>query len=315
METPASVDTPSDPELSRPDDFADFWAQTLEALEAVSAMPSVTRVGTRHSISHSLVEFNSLEQARIHGYLLRWEDDQPRPLVVYTHGYNSQYDVIDAWAQAGFHVFGFDTRGFGRSQWPSHPRGWLLTGVESPQTSIVRGAVCDYVRAVAVAQALCGDAVQRTLAYGFSFAGAMALMAESVAGCADMVAAGVPSFGWMAGRRRLVQQGSGREINDYIAAHPASERQIMRTLAYFDTASFAAAISKPTLIGVGVHDIIVPAPTVLAISERLRCPHRVMTFPFSHSDHADEQLWLKFEQAWQAMASSGGLVDPAFTPH
>ena len=103
----------------------------------------------------------------------------------------------------------------------------------------------------------------------------MAIMAESVSRTADMVTAGVPSLGWMAGRRKLVRLGSGKEVNDYIAANPSRESAVMHTLAYFDTTSFAAAITKPTLVGVGAGDIVVPAETVTAISDRLRCTHRV----------------------------------------
>jgi cephalosporin-C deacetylase len=301
MKPPSDPDRPADGELARPADFDTFWAETLRALDAVSSDIQCAAVDTRGSITHSRVEFNGLEQARIHGYLLHWDDTRPRPLVVYTHGYNSQYEVLHAWADAGFNVFGFDTRGFGRSVWPRHPDGWILSGVESPHTSIIRGAVCDYVRAIEVAQSLCGKTLSRTLAYGFSFAGAMALMAESVATHSDLVVAGVPSFGWMSGRRRLVRKGSGQEVNDFLRAHPSRAAAVMQTLAYFDTANFAAAIARPTLIGVGLRDIVVPAPTVLAISDRLRCPHRVMTFPHSHSDHEDEKLWLQFELAWQAL--------------
>ncbi|MDJ0739897.1 MAG: acetylxylan esterase [Gammaproteobacteria bacterium] len=294
--------------IARPIDFDTFWRDTLRELARVPAAIGIDDGDSQASITQLVVEFNSLGGQRVHGYLLRWDDPVPRPLVVYTHGYNGRVDVLRPWAEAGFHVLGFDTRGFGRSPCATHPDGWILTGIGAPRSSILRGAVCDYVRAITVARALCAPRVSRTLAYGFSFAGAMAIMAEAVSGTADMVTAGVPSLGWMAGRRHLVRLGSGKEVNDYIAAHPQRESQVMHTLAYFDSANFAAAITKPTLIGVGRKDIVVPAETVQAISDRLQCEHRVMTFPYSHSDHPDERLWLQFEQAWQLMLTQGRLV-------
>lgn len=301
--------------IDRPDDFDSFWRDTLHALAAHPPATLSQIAERRGDIDRLMVAFDSLDAVRIHAYLLRWRDDRPRPLVVYTHGYNGQVDTLWAWAQAGFDVLGFDTRGFGRSILPGRDPGWILTGIESPQTSILRGAVCDYVRALEVGQALT-PLRSRTLAYGFSMAGAMALMAEAVSGRADMVAAGVPSFGWMQGRRRLVRQGSGHEVNGLLRAAPQREAEVMRTLAYFDTANFAALIAKPTLIGVGERDIIVPAPTVRAISNRLRCPHQVMSFPFSHTDRPEEALWQRFEQAWQRMLHSGQpwRDDPAAAP-
>ena len=54
-------------------------------------------------------------------------------------------------------MLGFDVRGFGRSRAavpdPS-PHGWIATGLESPGTNVLRGAVCDYVRAVEVGRLL-----------------------------------------------------------------------------------------------------------------------------------------------------------------
>ncbi|MBW3603613.1 MAG: acetylxylan esterase [Actinobacteria bacterium] len=77
--------------------------------------------------------------------------------MVHAHGYRAQVTPRVEWVRAGCHVLGFDIRGFGRSVdavvSPS-PDGWLLTGARRPETSVLRGAVCDYVRALQVASAL-----------------------------------------------------------------------------------------------------------------------------------------------------------------
>ena len=58
------------------------------------------------------------------------------------------------------------------------PAGWLLTGAHRPETSVLRGAVCDYVRATEVAAAV-GVPTLRAVSHGVSLAGGLALIAEA----------------------------------------------------------------------------------------------------------------------------------------
>jgi Acetyl xylan esterase (AXE1) len=119
-----------------------------------------------------------------------------------------------AWSGSGRAVTcsASNVRGFGRSvdavPYPS-PAGWLLTGVRSPETSVLRGAVCDYVRATEVADAL-GVSTLRAVRHGVSLAGGLALMAEAVAPRADLLALGVPT---RCGEEVLVEDA-------YPSAHP-----------------------------------------------------------------------------------------------
>ena len=308
MSGPTSTTSTDQNNVTKPDDFDQFWKQTISALNNYAKEFDKTLQDKRGDISHYAIDFNSWESTNIHGYCLHWNDAQPRPLLIYTHGYYGQCNIEWQWADLGFNVFGFDTRGFGRSPIPIHKDGWILTGIESPATSILRGAICDYLRATEIARMIAQSSTLRTLYMGHSFGGAMALMAAALNQSADMVVAGVPSFGWMAGRRKLVKVGSGEEINRYIRAHPEQEDSIMHTLSYFDTANYAALIKQPTLIGIGKKDIVVPAETVRSICEQLRCPHVIREFPYSHSNQPEERLWQNFDKEWQQMALTGQLA-------
>ncbi len=310
MDTPYDDDTPAADTLQRPADFDDFWLDTLNTLATI---PFEIQVERSQSLGNGLqldsLCFQSWAACPIRGYLLHQNSAKPRPLVVYTHGYNGQYDIARPWAERGLDVFGFDIRGFGRSKVGGsiHAEGWILTGIESARTSILRGAMCDYYRAVDVARRLLPQP-PRTLFYGYSFGGALALMGAALRQDADCVAAGVPSLGWMAGRRQLVKAGSGKEVNDHLARHPRLIETVMNSLAYFDCANFADRVQAPCLIGVGLRDIVVPAATVRAISDRLRCAKVVREFPVSHSNLKQEQLWRNFETEWINLALNGQLA-------
>jgi cephalosporin-C deacetylase len=311
MHGPTTSDI-SVPPLTRQPDFFPFWRNTLDELATVPQAVWHKDQDADQRLYLSQLEFASAGGARLRGYLHYWRDLRPRPLLVFTHGYNGQIQTVPQWARAGFHVLGFDVRGCGDSR-QAAPKiaadGYILTGIEDQGLSILRGAVCDYIRAAEVGRALLGERLSRVVFYGFSFAGALAMMAQALTGMAEFLVVGVPTFGWMEGRRRLVRRGSGAEVNAYIAAHPEREAEVMRVLSYFDTMNFADRVHCPTLIGLGERDDIVPAATVQAIVDRLRCPYRLRRFPYSHSAHPDEARWAIFEEEWLALALAAGYGD------
>jgi cephalosporin-C deacetylase len=208
----------------------------------------------------------------------------------------------------GVNVLGVEARGYGRSRdaLPS-PSSWgyVLTGIESPEKHVLRGAVCDYMRAVEVGREILDPFISRTVLNGTSFAGGLAVMAESILQVADFLVVAVPSFGWAEGRRLLVEDGSGQEINRYIEAYPEREEDVMCVLSYFDSMNFAAEIRCPTLVGLGIEDNVVPAPTVYAIVNHLSVPRQVVRLPVSHTNLPEEKLWDRFEAYWLRLTVEG----------
>ena len=194
----------------------------------------------------STLTFRSLGGVEITGYSIAGHEEEPRPLIVHSHGYGSRCDVQWKWAEQGFNVVGIDIRGFGRSaaavpvlsRW-----GYVLTGIGSPETSVLRGAVCDYLRAMHIARDLFVGRTLRCVTYGFSFAGGLALMAEALGGASDLLVVGVPTFGWAEGRYFLVKSGSGAEIARYLRERPEDAEDVMLVLRYFDAMNFAGMIS------------------------------------------------------------------------
>ena len=302
------------PPLTRPPDFESFWEKTRAELELVPPNASRESLGSEDSaLEFERLAFDSLGGARVAGYAIRWKDAVPRPLVVHSHGYDGQLDPKWRWARAGVNVFGVQARGYGRSKGalPSaSPWGYVLTGIETPEEHVLRGAVCDYLRAVAVGRELMAPLVSRTVLNGASFAGGLAVMAESILQVADLLVVAVPSFGWAEGRRLFVKEGSGREINRYLEAHPEREEDLMVVLSYFDPMNFAVDVRCPALVGLGAEDNVVPAPTVYAIVNHLGGPHEVMELPVSHTERPEEKLWDRFEAYWLRLAVEG--VPPDF---
>jgi cephalosporin-C deacetylase len=298
------------PALTRPKDFSAFWADTLRQLSREDRSVKIDDSERRSDgLTLQWLRYRSLGGAWIHAYFLSRGDRRAHPLVIHTHGYVGQCEVIWQWAERGLHVFGFDIRGLGRSRnvVSEHlPFGYVLSGIETPHDSVLRGAVCDYVRAQQVAVHCLDFPPQRTIFYGHSFGGALALMAAAVSRAPDLLVTGVPTLGWAEGRRRLVQNGSGMEINRYLERYPEQAGRVMEVLRYFDTMNFADLVSCPLLIGLGLRDATVPAATVYAIINHLSCPHEIREFPVSHSPEDPETaLWSQFEREWIELAVRG----------
>jgi cephalosporin-C deacetylase len=301
------------PPLTRQTDFGAFWEKTGAELGRVE--PGLTREpldSEDPAFGFERLSFGSLGGARVSGYAIFWKDNDPRPLVVHSHGYGGGLDPMWRWARAGVNVVGVEARGYGRSEDALSRRsrwGYVLTGIESPESYVLRGAVCDYMRAVEVGREMLGPSVSRTVLNGTSFAGGLAVMAQGVMQVADLLVVAVPSFGWAEGRRFLVEEGSGNEINHYLKAHPEREEDLMAVLSYFDPMNFAADIRCPTLVGLGLRDGVVPAPTVYAIANHLGGPHEVVRLPVSHTERPEERLWDHFEKYWLRLVVGGVPTD------
>ena len=230
------------PFCTEPSDFDQFWSQTYETLLEIDPQPVLARQNSPvDALTYEQLSFTSLGHVGISGYLLSQNTSEPRPLVVHSHGYNSQYDVMLNWASHGCHVLGIDFRGFGRSERLTLASGsYVMTGIDAPQTSILRGNVADLVQAKRVGRMLLGERISSLTLKGFSFGGAMALMAATLDTSVDLVVAGQPTVGWHSERLRLATAGSGAELRRYLDSNPTEREKVMNTLNYFDTVHFAA---------------------------------------------------------------------------
>lgn len=298
------------PRLTRPEDFYVFWESTWRQLEMLD--PAVQRRpvedATVSGVQLETVSFQSLGHVRITAQLLCWTDDRSRPLVISSHGYGGRCTPRWDWAARGLNVLCVDIRGFGLSV-EALPRpsrwGYVITGIDAPETSVIRLAVCDYMQAVRVARQLLEGRISRLVYEGVSFAGGLALMAQAVTGFADLLAIGVPTFGWAEGRNLFVKSGSGAEISNYLAHRPEQAEDTMVVLRYFDTVNFADRIDCPTLLALGLEDDVVPAKTVYGIANHLQVPYELMEFPVSHSGGPEEAQWAGFDGRWAELACNG----------
>ena len=299
------------PLRTEPSDFDAFWTASRDAIAEIEPGPVLARQKSPgEGLVYDRLSFTSLGNIRVSGYLLRHDVAEARPLIVHSHGYNSQYDVMLNWANTGCNVLGIDFRGFGRSAQPALALGgYILTGISSPHTSILRGAAMDLVQALRVARTLLGKHISSLTLYGFSFGGAMALIAAALEDNVDLLVTGQPTLGWNSERLRLSKAGSAAEINRYISGNPTERDTVMQTLDYFDAMHFSARLGVPTFMGIGLDDDVVPSRSVFAITNHVATADlELRILPVAHSDDPRESLWGEFDKEWLEM-TRGRLPD------
>ncbi len=311
-----------------PADFDDFWGRTLSALSAIEPISTPVRVDEISSTLADLVEFKSWGLQTVRGWFSHRHDPDgpPRPLLVTSHGYGGASDPerVRRLSSFGFDVVAIDIRGFGlsRAAVPAlSPFGYLLTGADSRETCILRGALCDFIQGYRAALRWFNN--NSTVCFqGFSYSGGLSLMAAAVLSMRgrnwgqtplppppDLLAPGAPTLGHLEKRLQLCRGGSGSEVVEFLRQNPLRRHELLRVLAYFDTTFFApylgeyhddAGRQKPERIiaGVGLHDPIVPAETVYSILNALHMDYELMELPCSHTERPEEIEWVKWESAW-----------------
>lgn len=305
IEAVLGVRVPPDP----PSDFVSFWQQTVAELREIPLDLELNVVSTEAAsdprVERLVWSATSLGGRRISGPLTRPKGARERlPQWVYGHGYGSVQGGT-TWrpelAHNGFIAVGLDARGYARSRVSNDPSvpGWVLHGIDSPKDYILRGAVADTVRAVEVARALEGADPSRTVLSGGSFSGGLAILAAPWIPDLRYVAASVPTFGAYDLRRTLVERGSGKEVNDFLATlEPEQQVRIRENLRYFDAVNAAAHIEAGTIsIGLGIIDVVVPGETVAAIYHAIRSTEKeLLHYPCSHSAHPLSREWAHWDR-------------------
>ena len=300
------------PDLTVPDDLADFWRETLDD-EPVTWQVEPVDNGLV-AVETVDVTFTGYGGDPIRAWLhlpaapLR---SGPLPGVVQLQGYNGGRGLAHEhvfWATAGYAHLVVDTRGQG-SGWttgatgdpgatgPSQP-GFLTRGIEHRDTYYYRRAYADACRAVSVLQGQDTVDAARVAVAGGSQGGALALAAAALV--PDRVAAVLCDVPFVCDVRRaaaVAQAEPYLELVRYLKAHRDKVEQTFATLSYFDGAVLARLASAPALFSVAMMDVICPPTTVFAAYHSYAGRKDIEVYEFN--DHEGGEAFQRTRQlAW-----------------
>ena len=289
------------PDRQEPNDFDDFWRQTLNETRAYPLKANFEAVDCGlETVEAFDVTFSGYAGQPVKGWLmLPRQRAEKLPCVVEYIGYGGGRGFpIDwlLWSSAGFAHLIMDTRGQG-SVWRKgdtpdiqpdgsspHTPGFMTLGIEAPKTYYYRRVFADAVRAVEAALSHPVVDAKQVAITGGSQGGGISL---AVAGLSSQVFAILPDVPFLCHYRRateIIDTYPYQEISTYCKIHRGRVEQVFDTLAYFDGLNFAVRSQAQALFSVGLMDDICPPSTVFAAYNYYRGPKEIRIYPYNHHE-------------------------------
>ncbi|HRF42670.1 MAG TPA: acetylxylan esterase [Candidatus Competibacteraceae bacterium] len=280
-----------------PADFAEFWRDLHTAARTVDVAPVLREVISPQPQTRVFeIEFTSLGDVRIGGWLTYSRNEPVERGVVVGHGYGGREgpDFHLPLPRAAM-IFPC-ARGISRSactKLSSNPLRHVLHGIRQRETYILGGCAADTVWCAASALLERFPIAAQRLEYlGISFAGGVGALALPWDERFHRAHLNVPSFGHHPLRMNCPCAGSGEAIRMY----QRRTGQALATLRYFDAAVAARHLQIPVHVAAARFDPAVPPPGQFAIYNAL-AGHRelfvLQTGHFDHQERAAEEMRLQ----------------------
>jgi cephalosporin-C deacetylase len=263
------------PELTKQDDFKQFWMKTKELLAKEPADINLRPVEyPADGVKVYELSYRGFEGARIRGWYAVPDRTGRHPGLVVYHGYNWVFDGgihdIVNWALHGYATFGMLVRGQGSADSSvsehGHAAGWMSKGILNKDSYYYRGVYMDAVRALEVLAGRDEVDANRIGVTGGSQGGALALVAAALS---NIPASAVAEYPYLCHFRRAIDvapAGPYLELNEFFRRNSGADVEdlAMKTLSYFDVMNLAPWIQCPVLVSIGLIDEITPPSTVFA---------------------------------------------------
>ena len=290
------------PLREEPNDFDDFWQQTVAETAVFPLNAQLVPVDEGlQTIDTYDVTFAGFGGQPVKGwFLLPRQRAEPLPCVVqylgYSNGRGLLFDWL-AWPSLGFACFVMDTRGQGWAQnrpgatvdiapqgTGSHVPGFMTQGILDPHTYYYRRLFVDALRALAVVREQSAVDPQKIAITGGSQGGGITL---AVAGLDTAVSVAMPDVPFLCYYRRateIVDTAPYSEITRYCVAHRDQIDTVFHTLSYFDGVNFAARARATALFSVGLMDDICPPSTVYAAYNHYAGPKEMTVYRYNNHE-------------------------------
>ncbi|MHC9044332.1 acetylxylan esterase [Microbacterium saperdae] len=302
-----------------PDDFDQFWAETLAASaeHELDVRLEPVETGLVHIDVFDLT-FSGFDGDRIKGWVLApTGSSSPLPATIKFIGYGGGRghpleNLI--WPAAGYVHVVMDTRGQGGIRrtgatpdrgigGPSVP-GFMTRGIESPYDYYYRRLIVDAVRSVTATKQIAAVDDTRIAVVGRSQGGGLAL---AVAGLEPSVAALISQVPFLCDMKRatlITNDAPYSELTQYLATHRDRSSRVFDTLSYFDGVNFASRAAAPAWFSAGLMDSTCPPSTVFGAYHRYGGEKQMRVWEFNGHEGGD------FDDEARAVEALGQLFAP-----
>ena len=277
--------------IDTPEAFDSYWQDVTEEVSVLRGSP----VDAEHlplrdnevSIAYGL-RFSGIGGYPLFAFLTVPRAYGPFPAVMQAPAYGSVVGVPAYERRARYVVLALCHRGqrFSDSLYSAAYPGLLTDGLPDPLTYRWREIVADCLRAFDVLEARPDVDGSRLAVTGHDLAAITAALRPG----APYLLVNSLIFRGAAGSLSEQTTYPGRELTDYVRAHPESTERVRETVALFDPLAFASRIEARTLITCGEAQRLQTQPLVDGISGEASLK---LTTGRGYLDHEYEEAWLE----------------------
>lgn len=283
----------------RPDDFDDFWDNSLEEMKAVDPQPEMVPSGIECSFARCYsLYFNGTKGSRIHAkFIVPSGTERPVGAILKFHGYSGNSgDWTDGFQfiAAGYAYAALDCRGqrglsddrgtVSRNSYHGH----IIRGLDdAPEDMTMRNIFLDTAKLAEVVMGMDIIDENRTGVFGVSQGGALATVCAALVPRVKKAAIILP---FLSDYKRVWKMDLAakayEELSTYFRYYdPKHEREeeIFNKLGYIDVQHLARRIRADVMFVTGLMDTVCPPSTQFAIYNRINSEKRMDIYPdFTH---------------------------------
>ncbi len=280
-------------QVTRPQDFEDFWKETMAELAEIPLEPRMAPDPLRSTpdVQVSQVTYRSLGDLEITTwYCVPAKGKGPFPAIVQLPGYKGEPVLRREWGAKGVVTLTVAVRGKLRSNSkfnPGYP-GLLTYGIESRDTYGYRGVFSDCARGVDFLLSRPEVDPQRIYACGSSQGGGLTLITAALRSEIRGGVSGYPFLCCFPESMKMLRSYPYDELTCYARAHPDRVSRMSETLRYYDAVNFVGWIKCPMAVGIAMDDEVCPPETSFAAYRGLAGPKELWLFPNSGHGNAHE---------------------------
>lgn len=294
------VDLPLDklkkykPRKTKEEDFDKFWDETIKISKSQTLNENIEKINyIVDDINVYKASYDGFNGARIYGHYLTPKNKSNIPSILVFHGYSGSKGPINLylkWVLLGYAVFAIDVRGQtgesidNKSYPPPSTVGYMTKGILNKEEYYYRGVYMDCIRAIDFLSKREEIDISRLCVMGISQGGGLTLTTAALDSRPKLALAEIPylchfkrAVEWAEEAKNLVYL----EIPNIIREYPEKEKQIFKTLSYFDNLNLCERIKARTIITCAMEDIVCPPSTVFAVYNHIKSDKKIEILPYT----------------------------------
>jgi cephalosporin-C deacetylase len=289
------------PELTKKDDFDEFWQETIREAQRVPLAPQRMQVDYPiRSAAVYEIQYNGMDGTPIHGWMIvpTFLRKERYPCLVHFHGFNGNRGEPGAfmnWVMMGFVVISVDCRDQGgkTGNQAAYSSGFSLNvaskGIHNKYEYYYRYVYMDCLKALDFACAQAEVDSSRIVVEGGSQGGGLSMAVVALDDRPVLAMADVPSNSNLTQRVDGLH-GAFASAAEYVKMHPDRLDLVIDNLSYFDTMNMADRITCRVFASVAMKDETCPPRMYFATFNRIKSAKDIVIYPFNgHEGGGAEQ--------------------------